>query len=469
MSCAAGMMQGGTAPGGRLAAWGEWMRRHRGVIQGIQWGVVGVYAFLLIVPTLLPLPPYTAGILDNLTVFAQFVFWGIWWPFVLLSIVLMGRVWCGVFCPEGTLTEFASRHGRGGAIPRWVRWGGWPFVAFVGTTLYGQMASVYDYPGPALIVLGGSTVAAMIVGFLYGRDKRVWCRYLCPVNGVFRLLSRLSPLHYRTHEDAWQAARRSVRPERVNCPTLLALRELDEAGGCHMCGRCSGYRGAIALEPRLPGSEITRIGARNASGWEYVLLVFGLIGTAIGAFHWSASPWFVTAKQAIATWLVHHDWMWPLTMHAPWWVFTNYPGENDVFNLLDGALLIVYIATTAVVVGSAVTAALALGTRAMGQWRPQRLYHLAHSLIPLGGIGAFLGLSMTTVSLLRADGVPVFWVGETRALLLAAATAWSLGLAWRITAVHVPGQWLRRLGGFAGGAAAAGVVAAAWWLLFWGW
>jgi len=57
---------------------------------------------------------------------------------VLLSVVLFGRLWCGLLCPEGALSEWASRHGRGGGVPRWMRWGGWPTLGFLLTTLYGS-------------------------------------------------------------------------------------------------------------------------------------------------------------------------------------------------------------------------------------------------------------------------------------------------------------------------------------------
>ncbi|WP_164079148.1 4Fe-4S binding protein, partial [Stenotrophomonas maltophilia] len=80
-----------------------------GAIRGVQWGIVAVYAVLVAVPAFLPLPDRTAHIWTNLTLFAQFAFWGIWWPFVLVSMILVGRAWCGVMCPEGTLTEVASR------------------------------------------------------------------------------------------------------------------------------------------------------------------------------------------------------------------------------------------------------------------------------------------------------------------------------------------------------------------------
>src|SRR5947209_1059546 len=144
-----------------LARVGDTMLRGRKVIQAVQWLVVAAYLILISVPALLPLPERAAHIWTHLTLFAQFVFWGLWWPFVLLSIVLVGRAWCGLICPEGTLTQFASRHGRGNALPHWIMWKGWPFVAFAMTTTYGQLISVYQYPAPALLILGGSTVAAI--------------------------------------------------------------------------------------------------------------------------------------------------------------------------------------------------------------------------------------------------------------------------------------------------------------------
>ncbi|MCR4332775.1 MAG: 4Fe-4S binding protein, partial [Sulfuricaulis sp.] len=188
---------------GWLQSFGDAMRRHRSVIQAIQWTVVVVYFALVIIPAFLPLPPDSAHLYDNLTRLAQFAFWGIWWPFVMVSMMLMGRVWCGVFCPEGSLTELVSRRGMQYPIPRWIRWGGWPFVAFVMTTVFGQLLSVYEYPKATLLILGGSTLMALAVGFVYGRGARVWCRYLCPASGVFGLLARLAPLHFHVDRTAW--------------------------------------------------------------------------------------------------------------------------------------------------------------------------------------------------------------------------------------------------------------------------
>ena len=277
-----------------------------------------VYLVLVAVPAFLPLPGRLAHIFDNLTLFAQFAFWGIWWPFVLLSMVLVGRAWCGLFCPEGTLTEAASRFGRGHAIPRWITWKGWPFVAFAMTTIYGQMVSVYQYPKPALLILGGSTFGAIVIGYLYGRNKRVWCRYLCPVNGVFGVLAKLAPVHFRVDQEAWAVSRRSGNAgvRMVNCAPLVAIKTMRGASECHMCGRCSGFRGAISLSPRSPNDEIVHIAGAAPKPWESLLIIFGLMGIAMGAFHWSVSPWYVALKQAVAGWLVDHGVLWPLSRAA---------------------------------------------------------------------------------------------------------------------------------------------------------
>ena len=449
----------------RLARVGELMRRHRGWILGVQWVILAAYLFLVITPAFLPLPDSDARLWNNLTLFAQFAFWGIWWPFVLVSMMLMGRVWCGVMCPEGFVSEQVSRFGLGRPVPRWIKWGGWPFVAFLGTTVYGQLVSVYEYPKAALLVLGGSTVAAVAVGLVYGRGKRVWCRHLCPVNGVFGLLSRLAPVHFRTDRAAWESyGTKKVIP--VNCAPLVDIRRMESAADCHMCGRCAGHRDAVSLAARMPGSEVARLDAQDADRWEVRLLVFGIIGTAIGAFQWSASPWFVRAKLAAAEWLVERDAFALLGDDIPWWLLTHYPEANDVFTWLDGIMILAYIGVTALVLGGWIMLWLRVAAGLLSD-AGARL-RLAYALIPLGGAGVFLGLSGLTVTLLAAEGVILTALPEARATLLVAATLASLGLA----AIHVrrtTAPTLRRIGALLafGTGAAASVVP--WVLMYYVW
>jgi 4Fe-4S binding domain len=93
------------------------------------------------------------------------------------------------------------------------------------TTIYGQMVSVYQYPKPVLLILGGSTFGAIVIGYLYGRNHRVWCRYLCPVNGVFGVLAKLAPLHFGVDEEAWALSRRSHDAGVRVSPWYVALKQ----------------------------------------------------------------------------------------------------------------------------------------------------------------------------------------------------------------------------------------------------
>ena len=455
----------GSPPRPALARLGEAMRRHRRVIVAIQWAVVAVYLILLTLPAFMRLPASSASILSNLTLFAQFAFWGIWWPFVILSVMLLGRLWCGVLCPEGTLCEWASRHGLGKSIPRWIRWSGWPFLAFLTTTVYGQLVSVYEYPKAWLVVLGGSTVAAVAVGLVYGKGKRVWCRHLCPVSGVFGLLAKVAPVHFRTNEEAWRNF--AGRAGRIDCAPLVDMRHLHSASQCHVCGRCSGYRDAIELAVRSPNSEILSAAPQHVAGAPAALLVFGLLGVALGAFQWTISPWFVTIKQAAAEWLVERDSFWLLRDNAPWWILTHYPEASDVFSWLDGLAIVAYILGTAMVVGTlilgALLAAQLLAGRERYDWKS-----LAMTLIPLAGISVFLGLSMLTLTQLRAEGVVFPWVGGARAALLVMGLGWSGWLGARVIFASAAMRW-RRLAAFTAYAVPLSLVGYSWYLAFYVW
>ena len=451
-------------PRGRLEKTGLFLRRHRHLIIAVQWLVVVVYAALVIIPAFLPLPAEDAHIWDNLRLFAQFCFWGLWWPGVMIATVTMGRVWCGLFCPEGFISEWISRFGRGKALPGWLKWSGWPFVAFVCTTVYGQLVSVYEYPEAALLVLGGSTIAAIVIGLLYGREKRIWCRYLCPASGVFAVLAKIAPVHYKVDRAAWDRHEGEFEP--VNCAPLVDVRRMTSASECHACGRCAGQREAVSLSWRSPFTEVLDFN-NPAKTPDALTLVYGVLGVATAAFQWTVSPWFRDTKLAVAEWLVEHEQFALLDNDVPWWLLTHYPEANDLFTWLDGALILAYLLGGGFLLGSLLLVGPVIASRLLRH--PQLNWQrLAIALAPLAAASVILGLSMLTVSHLKAEHVWLGWLPAFRVGLLLLGSVGSLWLAQaliRRSTVNRSRKWLAGILM----TTPAGLISGVWSLVFFIW
>ena len=423
-------------PTSRLEQLGLWLRRHRGAIVAVQWLIVVFYSVLVVIPAFLPLPPDQAHIWDNLRLFAQFCFWGLWWPGVMIATVTLGRVWCGVFCPEGFISERVSRYGRGKALPRWLKWPGWPFVAFVCTTVYGQLVSVYEYPQAALLVLGGSTVAAVVIGLLYGREKRIWCRYLCPASGVFAVLAKIAPMHYKVDRAAWDRYQGEFEP--VNCAPLVDVRRMTSAGECHACGRCAGQRDAVSLSWRSPFGEVLDP-YNEAKTADAITLLFGVLGVATAAFQWTVSPWLLHIKIALAKWLVEHDHFALLSDDVPWWLLTHYPEANDLFTWLDGSLILAYLLLGGALIGSLLLVGTATASRLLRT--PQLTWQrFSIALAPMAAASVILGLTMLTVTHLKAEHFWLGWLPYFRITLLALGWLGSVSLAWLLVARATTGR-----------------------------
>ena len=268
---------------------GQAMRRHQGKIAFIQWGMLGIYLFLLLAPLVFPNLQNAVFFWEDLQLFSVFVFWGIGWPLIMLSTLIFGRIWCGVFCPDGTLTEAISRYGQQRAIPRWIRWPGWPSLMLVFYSLFLFLAEATHHHLASLILLGSLTLFAILTGFLFGNGRRIWCMYLCPSNIIFSFLAKLSPFYYRVDREKWETYQGPH--ERINCAPLVNIKQMQSTSSCHACGRCINYRHAVELATRKPHHEILSAPSEQTSTIQAITLLFGIISMGSNILLFSRPPW----------------------------------------------------------------------------------------------------------------------------------------------------------------------------------
>ncbi len=417
--------------------------RHPRFLPGLHLVMVLLYLSLILVPPFLPRPPEDATPFTNLVRSSQFVFWYLWWPFVVLSMILFGRAWCGFLCPEGTLAAWTSRFGGDRPIPRWMRWGGIPLVAFVGITIYGQLIGVYEYPAPQLLILGGSTALAMTVALIYTRRGWVWCRYLCPVSLLFGVFSRLGAMHFRVDHCRLAAWKPSLGDagKKDPCPGFIYLPKMATNRYCLMCFRCAGWRDSIHLRFRRPGEELLHINTAEPLFWE-VIFLFGAIGLPLGVFHWTVDPLFQQLKRLLGECALAAGLGAVIGSSAPWWLLSNHAEAGEVFNLLDGVSIVTFLlGATLLAIGllSALTwcsVRLIWPALAEPAGRRELFTRIGYLYTPLSLFSLFLGLSQLTFGYLKGAGFPAVATDVIRGLLLVAGALWSLHLARRILALQ---------------------------------
>lgn len=112
-----------------------------------------------------------------------------WWPLSFIAYPFLGRIWCSI-CPFMIYGELVQRWrlSTGAQLLKWPRqqldaWGGWfLFWLFAGILVWEEVWDLPDtaYLSSALLLL--ITAGAMICSWFF--EKRMWCRYLCPIGGM---------------------------------------------------------------------------------------------------------------------------------------------------------------------------------------------------------------------------------------------------------------------------------------------
>ena len=438
--------------------------RHRDRYVWLHVAMMALFVAVIVVPVFLPDPPETATPWTHFTVLANVLLWGVWFPLVFLSTVLTGRTWCGVLCPMGAATEWTNKVGLGWPIPRWMRWEGTPAVSFIVVTAWGQTLSVRDFADSAAILFGATMAAALVVGFLWGRKKRAWCRHLCPIGRVLGLYARLGPVDIVPQT---RVPGRDIYSLKGACPTMIYLPQKAETRHCIQCMRCvnPGAKGSLRLVFRRFGREIERIRehrAHFAEGW----MLFLDTGVALGGFLWLISPVYQRMRQAAAEWALARDWAWWFES-GPRWLMSVHPEQAEVFWWLDFFMIVGFMLgwmlLVAVALGSLTALAAWISGRLGGDGNMrQRFTELSYQYAPVAMGSLIIGLGSALFEPLRFTPLGSAGVHGAKAVLFLCCVAWSVYLGERLLArqgVPAGRRWLALLPGMAGST----LVGAAWW------
>jgi len=156
--------------------------------------------FGLLIAGGLAVPHVSAGMTGTLrnTNLAALIVWSLWWPLVIISASVLGRVWCQV-CPMELVNSLFSRIGLKRKVPRFFI-SGWGVALYYSLALLGFIRTLLAnrYPermAAFFLFLFGS---ALVMGVVF--EKRAFCNHLCPVGKLLGLYSCCAPLEWRVRD-----------------------------------------------------------------------------------------------------------------------------------------------------------------------------------------------------------------------------------------------------------------------------
>ena len=433
-----------------------------------------VFVALIFLPLFLSEPSEQAGPLDHFTEFANYAMWGLWFPLVLLSVVFTGRSWCGLLCPMGAASEWANKKGPQFAIPRWLKWQGTPIISFLLVTTLGQTVGVRDHPEAIALVFGGTLGMAILIGFLFGRNKRSWCRHACPIGLLLGVFSRVGAVQFTPKRP--KAGSESYTEKGI-CPTMIDISRKQESRHCIECFRCVNpkAKGGLALKARRPGLEIENIHDHNPNAAEIWFLFLG-IGSALGGFLWLVLDLYQQWRLDLATWFIDHNLFW-IGDAGPWWLMSVHPERREVFTWLDFIMIVGFMSLCAIALTAILwsTTALCAGlSNKLSQcdaYPPltlkQRMVELGYQYAPVALISLILGLGAELFEPLRLVGLDNAGIGWVKGSLFVLSLLWSIFLGYKILGrqgVAPKHRWIPLIPGIAG----SSIIAAIWWLALFG-
>ncbi|NPA28604.1 MAG: 4Fe-4S binding protein [Epsilonproteobacteria bacterium] len=208
-------------------------------------------------------------------IFTTAVFWGIFWPFfIVTTLPIFGRIFCGI-CPHGFLGKYITRIGLKKKMPTWLQ------NRFIGIMLLflGWWGVYYMFPGLYRTPLGTAllftvmTLVAFVFYYLY-KDMS-YCKYICPIGTALRGFGKLSFTWFGSYNTACSTCKTFDCAK--SCPYGLSPFNFNKKASmndCTLCMECTHACEALHFKWLKPGHAIYQnFKPLKAEVWVYILIL----------------------------------------------------------------------------------------------------------------------------------------------------------------------------------------------------
>jgi len=189
--------------------------------------------------------------------------WALWWPMLAISWFFGARIWCSI-CPMGAMNDLLNRFcSLKKKVPKFIR-DKYVYISAAGfaVIIYAEASSTMIYsPMATGFLLLAILVCAVLSGMIY--ERRLWCRYLCPLGRLAATFSGCSVIEWRSNASICNSTCTTNACYKGNgdvpgCPLYQGAFSLRSNQDCILCGNCVKIceNASPAFNIRIPGHEL---------------------------------------------------------------------------------------------------------------------------------------------------------------------------------------------------------------------
>ncbi len=216
--------------------------------------------------------------------------WVIWWSLLIMSLTLIGRIWCFV-CPFGAIGDWAQRrtfykkvNDTFSLIRKWpIKFRNLSLAAlfFLIITWADFQFNLVNSPISTAYFIVALLGLIVIISILF--ERRSFCRYVCPITGLVGLYSMFAPFELRAKEkETCRTCKEkyciSGNENGYACHVFEYPGTLEKNTHCVLCTECikTCHRNNISLNIRSFAEDLLTVTKPRADEALFILVLLGI-------------------------------------------------------------------------------------------------------------------------------------------------------------------------------------------------